>query len=69
MSGLRALPSLLMLVFIAINYVLIHVPHAWNRLQTSWSRARRTAGATWDRRMRFTNLTRNRVLVGSQVTN
>jgi len=68
MSAVRALPSLIMLFFMALNWVLLNLPLAFVAAQKWWAQARRTAGATWDRRMRYTNLTRNRVLVGSQVT-
>jgi len=69
MKTIRAVPIVFMMFFIAINYVLLNLPLFIASCCQLMSRARRTAGATWDRRMIFTNMTRNRVLVGSQVTN
>jgi glycosyltransferase involved in cell wall biosynthesis len=69
MKCIRAVPIIFMMFFIAVNYILLNLPHFVAAGCNALGRARRTAGATWDRRMVFTNLTRNRVLVGSQVTN
>jgi glycosyltransferase involved in cell wall biosynthesis len=65
---LRTLPAFGMVVFMAVNWGLLNAPLWWCACHRTLLRLRRTCGATWDRRMRFTNLTRNRVLVGSQVT-
>uniref|UniRef100_A0A7S2RLM0 Glycosyltransferase subfamily 4-like N-terminal domain-containing protein n=1 Tax=Rhizochromulina marina TaxID=1034831 RepID=A0A7S2RLM0_9STRA len=66
---LRIFSALVMVVFMAINWILLSAPYSYVAVCDLAARARRTAGGMWDRRMRFTNLTRNRVLVGSQVVN
>ena len=65
---LRTVPAFLMVVFMIVNWCLLNAPLLACACHRTLLRLRRTCGATWDRRMRFTNLTRNRVLVGSQVT-
>jgi len=72
MQALRSLPALLMVVFMALNWALLHAPLAAQAF-ASWVekgavKVTRRAGALWDRRMTYTNLTRNRVLVGAQIT-
>jgi hypothetical protein len=69
MSCLRTLPAIAVLFFMFLNWFVLNAP-LWARASwVTFRRARTTAGAFWDRHMRYTNLTRNRLLVGTQGSN
>jgi len=69
LRAIQILSVLPMLLVMVLNWFILSAPYIFVTIAAFYARTRRTAGALWDRRMRFTNLTRNRVLVGSQVVN
>lgn len=58
--------AFLMIFVVVINKIILGAPFVYESLCSQGSKLRRTAGAMWDRQMRYSNLTRNRVLVGTQ---
>ena len=63
----RVLTAVVMFFFVSLNWLILNAPLAFLAAQRSASQLSRRLGALWDRRMRYTNLTRNRALVGAQV--
>ena len=63
----RVLTACFMFFFVTLNWFILNAPLGAIAAHRGMSRVCRRAGALWDRRMRYTNLTRNRALVGSSV--
>ena len=56
-----------MFFFVTLNWFILNAPFGAIYAHAAASRVVRRAGVLWDRRMRYTNLTRNRALLGTQV--